>query len=962
MVLAGVAPRSQAAPPTNDMCAMAQNIPRTGPFPYFTPVVNIAMATTNGDPILSIPFYNDKRSNSVWFRFTPAAAGSYTISSCNAAGTATTVQDTFMGLFTSLVGCSANVSNYTELAFDDLDNCDPSNQAAITANLLADQTYYIVVWKYHSSTLNPGTNLQLAITASIPPPNDTCATAIPLSLGIPVSGTTVGGQNDYRLPNTACFSGLGQIGSLAPGRDVVYSFTAPADGDYSFRTFNYAPGQNLVLYAAACTGSGNPVILNNCLAAANRNSAGTAEEILCLPLVESQQIHLFVDDATANNPGSQFSIEAVACIREQEPNDARVDAGPLVCGLIGEINPGTEEDTFALGQYPAGWRLFALVDAAAANLPDLDLEILTRSSVILEVDRDNNDTTFGDSSPNVAGTLLDGDHVFLRVTAGGTFPQPTGPYRLFAVVQPPQTNAAVESEPNDTLLTADMADINYFYGTLTNPAPSTDVDVFAFTAFDGDLVFLSLDGDPLRNLTPINPKLELLDEFGNVLATVSDAATTSCTNNTENCPGFPGEGLAYRCPAEGTYYARVSIGTTQPLFGAGDYLLSISRNCFAGSIGANTGPVLTNLAAPPSPEGTNAFLTGTILDPDAGQAMTLNINWGDGSNQIVRVPPGAFAIPHRYPLDAAPGVVSQTFNVSLSLTDPFGEPAGGATTATITNAPPVLLSNSVAPAEFNEGQTVQVSGVLADPGLLDAHVVTINWGDGTAHTVMNLPAGTNEFAAAHAYLDDKPTLTPFDITILTITVTDDDGGSSPGTVPLLISNVPPVLGVLSPPPFVYAGSSLLLTGACADISPLDTLTLTVDWGDGQPPQMFNYPAGTTSFSQSHQYTAANSNVTIQATLKDDDGGMVVQSAMLEVRPAATVLRFTSIQATSGIIRMDLTGAANTTYRIRRSTDLSVPPASWPVLGDRTTDGTGRAQIDDPAPTDRARFYIAHPVE
>src|SRR5207248_2053600 len=130
---------------------------------------------------------------------------------------------------------------------------------------------------------------------------------------------------------------------------------------------------------------------------------------------------------------------------------------------------------------------------------------------------------------------------------------------------------------------------NYFYGSLAGPAPSSDVDVFAFSVAAGaidDLVFLSLDGDPLRDGTPINAKLDLLDGAGHVLVAVDDTGANSSTSTTTGIlnatvPYSPAEGLVFRALTAGTYYARVSISPDAGGFdGAGDYLLSISRNGF----------------------------------------------------------------------------------------------------------------------------------------------------------------------------------------------------------------------------------------------------------------------------------------------------------------------------------------------------------------------------------------------
>src|SRR6185295_11123507 len=121
-------------------------------------------------------------------------------------------------------------------------------------------------------------------------------------------------------------------------------------------------------------------------------------------------------------------------------------------------------------------------------------------------------------------------------------------------------------------------------GSLAGPAPSTDIDIFSFSASTGDLVFISLDGDPLRNNTPLDARLALLNSLGAVLVEVDDSSQTSNTSSgvgslVANNPFSPAEGLVYRVTKPGTYYARVVASSVNNVpSAAGDYLLSISRN------------------------------------------------------------------------------------------------------------------------------------------------------------------------------------------------------------------------------------------------------------------------------------------------------------------------------------------------------------------------------------------------
>ncbi len=191
------------------------------------------------------------------------------------------------------------------------------------------------------------------------PSNDTCAGAIPLPLGLTVKGTTVDANDDYHSPATAaCYSGVGQTPTTAPGRDVVYSFTAPATRQYSVRIVQQNPTdsirtQNEVLYASdSCPGPGSTV---TCLKGANRPqsvafisntgaSNNQSEELDCMSLTAGQTIYIFFDDGgvagTAANPGGAMSLEVIECNRESEPNNDPASANPFVCGILGTSDSG----------------------------------------------------------------------------------------------------------------------------------------------------------------------------------------------------------------------------------------------------------------------------------------------------------------------------------------------------------------------------------------------------------------------------------------------------------------------------------------------------------------------------------------------------------------------------------------------------------------------------------------------
>ena len=597
-------PVAPSAPPVNDTCAGAEVIPGAGPFPYLTAVTDTTMATSTGDP--AIPSCTTPASppptvvsRTVWYTFTPGATAQYIISSCSNAPTATTVEDTVMGIYTPTSGCAGSFIEWPSGTFTD--GCDDDGcavgalQSVITTRLDAGTVYFIVMSEYGNSPAVAGlTNVQLRVTQALPAANDACAGAAALLLNTPVNGATVAGfipiaNNDYVLSGSACFTGIGQTPSTAGGDDVVYSFTAPSAGSYSFRVYNYSSPDiaDLVVYvASSCPAAtpGSPVTVTTCLGASNRSSVSTAEEVMCLPLSASQQVFIFVDEV-AQSLGSTFTIEVTRCTRETEPNDTPATANALSLGIEGTSSPASDADFYLLGTPPTGSRLFALVDGVAANSSDFDLRVTTTTDT-LEYDDRNCDNPFGNLSGTVAGTPLTGVATFLRVNINPALT--SEPYRVYSVVQPPIAQAMSEVEPNNTIGQASTGANLYFKGALAGPAPSTDIDIFKFNAFAGDLVYIGLDGDPLRDNTPLDAKLGLLDSAGTTLVEVDDA--NSVSDNTPSLgtltgvkPFSPAEGIVYRVNATGTYYARVSVSTIAPTAAAvGDYLLSISKNGVAG--------------------------------------------------------------------------------------------------------------------------------------------------------------------------------------------------------------------------------------------------------------------------------------------------------------------------------------------------------------------------------------------
>jgi PKD repeat protein len=147
--------------------------------------------------------------------------------------------------------------------------------------------------------------------------------------------------------------------------------------------------------------------------------------------------------------------------------------------------------------------------------------------------------------------------------------------------------------------------------------------------------------------------------------------------------------------------------------------------------------------------------------------------------------------------------------------------------------------------------------------------------------------------ATHAYEDDglRALLADFDINL---TLTDDDTGSDSETITVQVDNVAPSLGSVSISDPINESDTATLTGSIVEVSPADSLTLTVAWGDGAV-DSFADGAGTTSFNESHAYaddnpTATPTDVyTVTLTLVDDNGGTAVHMTNLTIYNVAPVV-------------------------------------------------------------------------
>ncbi|HET9301075.1 MAG TPA: hypothetical protein VFO11_14085, partial [Candidatus Polarisedimenticolaceae bacterium] len=574
-----------------------------------------------------------------WYSFTPTVSAAYRITTCADEATGTTLADSVLAVYTA--GSCAGPFTQNQCNDDD-SQCGASElESTLTMGMTAGTTYYIVAFSW-STTPPPSSaaTVQLQVVRIPPPVNETCATATVLPLGFKV-GSNASGLNDYTLSGAGCFTGLGQTSSTATGRDSVFSFTAPSAGSYSFKaqTFDLGGGGNLVLYTSpTCPGPG----AISCAApvrAANRNTLtanlASAEEILCQPMASGEQTFIFVDEAAAVANGGGYLVEATRCGQEVEANGTPATANALsACPMEGSITPLNDADFFNLGTPPAGTRVFAIADGAAASgNGDFDLRVTTATDTLEYDDEDNNDQGLnGVFGPNIQGRALTGVQSYLRVNH---FNGQAEPYRLYSVLQPSSASATLEvnSPGNNTLTGAESAANGYFTGTFSsfNASTGEDFDAYKFCALEGDAITVGLDADPGRNLTPINAALYLYDELGTNLLSLNDGDVASSNTSgagslTAITPNSPGESYTWRARYSGAYYAATNPQASTNVPGGADYLLSVGLNCENTS--AFTATLGTNLSAPATVNAGDTF-DYTISISNSGPKTALEAEFVD---------------------------------------------------------------------------------------------------------------------------------------------------------------------------------------------------------------------------------------------------------------------------------------------------------------------------------------------
>ena len=159
---------------------------------------------------------------------------------------------------------------------------------------------------------------------------------------------------------------------------------------------------------------------------------------------------------------------------------------------------------------------------------------------------------------------------------------------------------------------------------------------------------------------------------------------------------------------------------------------------------------------------------------------------------------------------------------------------------------------------FNEDQTIHLRRLRLVQPRRRSLSYTWDFNDGTPLVTTSTPTETHSYDYDGTY-------------VVTLTVNDGHGGIESNIDILTINKLPPTITLNPLPASIAVGTTLNLSGTIDDPTP-DLETVVVDWGDGSNPTTLQLPAGSTSFSASHDYASplpgGATTATISATVTD----------------------------------------------------------------------------------------------
>ena len=225
---------------------------------------------------------------------------------------------------------------------------------------------------------------------------------------------------------------------------------------------------------------------------------------------------------------------------------------------------------------------------------------------------------------------------------------------------------------------------------------------------------------------------------------------------------------------------------------------------------------------------------------------------------------------HFTPLDDA------NYSVTLNITDGDGATATRTESLNVHNVRPVLTV--AMDQEVEEGELLDLSaigapplGLYKDEGLLDTHAATVDWGDGSPIESPTIfpAAGAGALGGTHTYTNQG-------VFTVTVSVTDDDGGTDTQSFFVTVVNVDPTATLSNSGPVDEGSSATVSFSNQFDPNPADVSAGFRYAYDVNNDGTFDFGDGTYAGS-----LATSSQLVSAALLADGPGSHTVRARIID---------------------------------------------------------------------------------
>lgn len=286
-------------------------------------------------------------------------------------------------------------------------------------------------------------------------------------------------------------------------------------------------------------------------------------------------------------------------------------------------------------------------------------------------------------------------------------------------------------------------------------------------------------------------------------------------------------------------------------------------------------------------------------------AYVVGVTWGDGSwtdwDYYSNAGDTTFNFSHVFVDDDSSGPAGGSFTLTITALNFCGDDHTQTHAVTIENVAPG--ATLIAPDVVNEGAEFTLTLDSSDVGIHDTlQNLSVDWGDGTTTSLTSgngtpIPWGWLMFS--HTYADDNPTASPADLYTITVSLTDDDGGTGTATQNILVENVRPTLAGMPSGGIVYNGNGLV-TGVILQADFIDPGlpdTHRVNIAQRSTPatnSTVNLGAGTSTFTTTLDFDPAEALadvLPIRVNIEDDDSSnshLIVTPAEFSVNYGETL--------------------------------------------------------------------------